>query len=259
MSDQNAGTPLEGGNVNPLHEDFINSAPEELRDAAAELAPVWDQYVQGKFTEAAEFRKQYEPFGDYLQNLTPEDLQDYLDFKELAADPQQLYAWHQSWDEALRKEHPELFDSAGQYDAGASQQAAVPPEVMQELTEMREWRAQQEASAQEAQVNSFIQSELDTIRQSNPNLSDQDVDDICALAARYVPAEGEPPQDLIQRGFKDFQNLVGRTEREFFDKKSHQPSQAQRGGRPNTAVTPVTSFEGASEAARRLIIESMKS
>jgi hypothetical protein len=257
MSDQNGYEPPEGG-LNPIHEEFVNSAPEELRDAAAELAPVWDQYVQGKFNEAAEFRKQYEPYADSLQNLTPEDLQDYQAFKELSQDPQQLYQWHQNWDQQLRSEHPELFDSQGNYDGGVSQQAAVPPQLMNEVAELREWKAQQEMAAQQQQVDSFIQGELNTIRTDNPNLSDQDMDDICALAARYVPAEGEPPQDLIQRGFRDFQNLIGRTERSFFDKKTSQPSPAQHGGRPSTAQSPITSFETAGEAARRLVIESMK-
>jgi hypothetical protein len=252
MSEQN-------GN-NPLHEDFINSAPEELRDAAAELAPVWDQYVQGKFTEAAEFRKQYEPYqGLPLDQVTPEDIQDYLAFKDIQQDPQQLKAWHEQWDANLRSEHPELFDDGGEYGVGDPRLEAELRATQQQLRELSDWRSTQEQQANSQAAAAYVNEQIDSIKQDWPSLSDDDIDSICVLATKYVPNDGsKPPEDFIKQGFQDFQRIVGQTERNLFSQKEHQPTPAQHGGRPNTAPRPITDFDSANEAARRAILESIK-
>lgn len=246
---------------NPLHEDFINSAPEELRDAAAELAPVWDQYVQGKFTEAAEFRKQYEPYAELpLDQLTPEDVQEVLAFQQIQADPHALKAWHEQWDAQIRASHPELFDDGGEYEGEAD------PRILQELNqtkqqlqELVDWRSglQQEQNAQQA--TEYVNQQIAGIKEEYPTLSDDDVDSICTLSMKYIPQDGsQPPEDFIKQGFKDFQRIVGQTERNLFAVKETQPTPAQHGGRPNTGISPITTFDGANEAARRAVLESLK-
>lgn len=252
MSDQNP---------NPLHEDFINSAPEELREAAAELAPVWDTYVQGKFTEAADFRKQFEPYKDLpLDQLTPEDVQDYLTFKEIQADPDRLKAWHEQWDAQIRAEHPELFADDGTYYGETDPQLqAELRQTQQQLQEVLSWRQEQEQQRSADAAASYVNEQINTIKQDWPDLSDDDVDSICVLSSKYIPQDGtQPPDDFIQQGFKDFQRIVGQTERNLFTNKETQPKPAQHGGRPNTAPTPITTFEGANDAARRAILESIK-
>lgn len=257
MSDQN-----DNGNGNPLHEDFINSAPEELREAAAELAPVWDQYVQGKFTEAAEFRKQYEPFAELpMDQVTPEDIQDYLAFKEIQSDPAALKAWHEQWGNTLRADHPELFDDDGELLEGVTDPrlAAELAQTKQQLQELTEWRAGLSEQENAQKAAEYVNNQISEIKQEYPTLSDDDVDSICVLATKYLPKDGtQPPEDFIKQGFKDFQRIVGQTERELFKTKENQPTPAMHGGRSATSPTPITSFEGANEAARRAVIESMK-
>lgn len=252
----------DNNNINPLHEDFINSAPEALRDAAAELAPVWDQYVQGKFQEAADFRKQYEPFAELpMDQVTPEDIQDYLSFKEIQADPQALKAWHEQWDQTLRAEHPELFDEFGEFEPNGGADPALLAKLNQteqQLQEVLQWRQgmEQQQSAQAAA--DMVNAEIGKIKESYPTLSDDDIDSICVLAGKYVQPGVKPDDDFIQQGFKDFQRIVGQTERNLFSTKEQQPTPAQHGGRPNTAPRPITDFASANEAARRAILESIK-
>lgn len=250
MSEQN-----ENGNVNPLHEDFINSAPENLREAAAELAPVWDSYVQGKFTEAAEYRKQWEPYEELpLDKVTAEDIEDYLAFKELSSDPIKLKAWHEQWDSALHQQHPELFEE-GVYEGEYTNDPALIQRL--EALETR-FQSEDQTKAQENAV-AYVNGQLEEIKKDYPSLTPEDEDAICALANKYVKPGEAPPEDFIKQGFKDFQNIVGRTERDLFKTKESQPSPAQHGGRPSTSPTPITDFAAANEAARRAVIESMRS
>lgn len=263
MSDQQQqnGSAPEEETTNPLHEDFISSAPEELREAATELAPVWDAYVQNKFTEAAEFRKQYEPFGDSLQKVTPEDVQDYLAFKEIQNDPTALKAWHEQWGLTLRNDHPELFDENDDFLGGETdpRSAAELAALRQELQEIKDWRSEQAQTEAANEATAFVNTQITGIKTEYPDLTDDDVDSICVLSTKYIPKDGsKPPEDFIKQGFKDFQRIVGQTERELFKAKENQPVPAMHGGRSSTTPSPITSFEGANEAARRAIIESMK-
>lgn len=242
--------------TNPIHEDFIKSAPEELRDAASQLAPVWDSYVQSKFQEAAEFRKQFE-------GLTQEDAQDYLAFKEIQQDPQKLVEWYNQWGTVLQQQHPDLFQQSDttEDDFGLYEDITQNPQFQQlqrEIQAQNEWIQSQQQEASLRQADEYVSGELGKIKQDHPYLTDQDLDDICALANRYVPDDPsqETPDDLIQRGFKDFQALIGRTERSLFEKKDNQPKPAQHGGGIANSAEPITDFAAAAEAARRLVIQS---
>lgn len=249
-------------NVNPLHEDFINSAPEELRDAAAELAPVWDQYVQGKFTEAAEFRKQYEPYAELpLDKLSPEGVQEVLAFQQIQSDPVALKAWHDQWEATLRSEHPEFFDD-GEFSGEFQQDPRILAELnqtKQQLQELTDWRSGLEQTQNAQQAADYVNGQIESLKTEYPSLTDDNIDAICTLATKYVPNDGSrPAEDFIKQGFKDFQTIVGQTERDLFKVKDAQPTPAMHGGRSSTAPSPITTFDGANEAAKRAIIESMR-
>lgn len=243
--------------TNPLHEDFINSAPEELRDAAAELAPVWDSYVQSKFQEAADYRKQWEPYKEVpLDQVGPEGVQDYIALQEIWNDPQQRYAWLSQQEATLRNEHPEFYDEDG--NLLEHQGYNNDPVLMQRLEALEgRFQTEDQKEAQKAAVE-YVTGQLNEIKQDYPSLTPEDEDAICALANKYVRPGEVPPDDFIKQGFKDFQQIVGRTERDLFTKKEGQPTPAQHGGRPATSPTPITDFAAANEAARRAIVESMK-
>lgn len=242
--------------TNPIHEDFIQSAPEELRDAASQLAPVWDTYVQKKFQENADFRKSFDGF-------TQEELSDYQAFKELQNDPAKLKEWHDSWGAVLQQQHPELFQEQQQEFDEYSDFSQPDPRLTaleQQLQQQNQWIEQQQQHQVMQEAETFVTGELDKIKSEYPDLTQEDMDAICTLASRYVPdnPNEQPPDDLVQKGFKDFQSLVGRTERSLFEKKSNQPTPAQHGGGVSSNVEPVTDFGAAAEAARRLIIQSQK-
>lgn len=260
MSDQsnNQETPEQEETVeaNPMHEDFIQSAPEDLRDAASQLAPVWDSYVQKKFQENADFRKSFEGF-------TAEELTDYQAFKEIQNDPQKLKEWHDSWGAVLQQQHPDLFQEtqADFYEPNDNEfRDPRYTQLEQQLQQQNQWIQEQQQQQILAESEKFVTGELDKIKTEYPDLTQEDMDAICTLSAKYVPdnPNEQPPEDLIQRGFKDFQSLVGRTERSLFEKKSNQPTPAQHGGGVTSNAEPVTDFGAAAEAARRLIVQSQK-
>jgi hypothetical protein len=105
MADQGAsvgnagtGTGPENGNGsqgNGLHESFISSAPEHLRDAARQLVPYWDPYVQRQFTDHANYRKNWEPYEQLgVNELDPGELEELLNFREIIQDEDQFREWY---------------------------------------------------------------------------------------------------------------------------------------------------------------------
>lgn len=254
-AENNQESPEQEAQPNPIHEDFIQSAPEELREAASALAPVWDSYVQKKFEENATFRKQFDGF-------TQEELNDYQAFREIQSDPQKLKEWHDSWGSVLQQNHPELFQQQQQQELDEFEYQPDPrlSALEQQLQQQNQWIEQQQQAQTLREAEEFVNVEVGKIKADYPDLTDEDVDAICTLASKYLPDNPteQPPDDLLQRGFKDFQSLVGRTERSLFEKKTQQPSPAQHGGAADTSSPPVTDFGAAAEAARRLIIQSQK-
>src|SRR6266496_462591 len=232
---------------NPIHEEFISALPEELQEDAGKYVEHWDKYVQDKFGENAEEIKGWEPYSNIqvdentainIRDIPPEELAELLAWREIANDPEELAKY------------------SGEQEVPEDPQVA---QLLQQVTELSAWKQQQEQQsaqmAQEAQVaqaQTWVDSELGKIKEQYPKLSDQDIDDICALASRYEPAD-----DVIQKGFKDFQEIVARTEREFFQKKAGQPRPAESGGAPNTAAEPIRTYDDASEAARMRLRESL--
>src|SRR4051794_32708583 len=127
-----AGTGTENGSQgNGLHESFISSAPEHLRDAARELVPYWDPYVQRQFTDHANFRKSWEPYEQLgVNELDPGELEELLNFREIIQDEDQFRDWYNNVGELLgaNQEDGDVGDESGDYD--------IPPELVQAISSM---------------------------------------------------------------------------------------------------------------------------
>jgi hypothetical protein len=172
-----------------------------------------------------------------------------------------LKAWHDQWEATLKSEHPDLFPQEDEFG-----QPLEDPRLLQELNQTRQqlqevldWRQglEQQESAREAA--DYVNGQITELKNEYPTLTDENIDAICTLATKYVPQDGsKPADDFIKQGFKDFQGIVGQTERELFKVKEQQPNPAMHGGRSATAPSPITTFDGANEAAKRAIIEAMR-
>jgi hypothetical protein len=257
MADQgapagNAGVgtgPDNGSQGNGLHESFISSAPEHLQDAARQLVPHWDSYVQRQFTDHANFRKSWEPYEQLgLNEIEPDELQDLLNFREIIQDEDQFRQWYEDVGQLLGSDPNESVNEA-------ADEYGFPPELLNaigqmqqqlnELTQDRQVQAEQQALNQTA---SEVRQELDQLKSQNPNLQwDEELEDtVCTLALKY-----DTP-DALQRGFQDYQKLVGRAENGVFNQRTDPALRVApvSGGNNNTSVEPVTTFEQAARAAR---------
>jgi NADPH-dependent glutamate synthase beta subunit-like oxidoreductase len=68
---------------------------------------------------------------------------------------------------------------------------------------------------------------------------------VCQLALAY---EGE---DAVERGFADYQRIIGAAEKGVLKSKLEQPGVPENGGRPATQGEPITDFAEAKKAALR--------
>src|SRR5688500_6626546 len=208
MADQAAppagtGEP-QGQPGNELHEQFISNAPEHLREYARELAPIWDQSVQRKFQESADYRKQWEPYEQLgINDIEPDELGELLAFREIVQDEDSFRQWYQDIGQLIGAEEVDDDD----------EDSDVPPEMRQFMNEFHQWREEQAArEEQQAQMQAFqetameVRQQLDEIKSKNPNLTEEDEEFICTLALKY---DGE---DAIQKGFADFQKLMSKAE-----------------------------------------------
>jgi DNA repair ATPase RecN len=230
-----------------LHEQFVSNAPEHLRDAARELVPHWDQYVQRQFTDNADYRKQWEPFEQLgINQLDPGELQELLEFRDIVSDEDKFREWHRDVGELLGGDE----NGAGEdeFDDPAlsqmKQQMDQMQQFMQQMAQDREMQQQQQAFQQTAMQ---VRQELDGLKKDNPDLTEEDEDYICTLALKY------DSEDAIKRGFQDFQKLMGRAEQGVFKSKETDPSLRVApvgGGNNDTSTEPVTTFEQAARAAR---------
>jgi hypothetical protein len=243
--------PDQGSQGNGLHESFISSAPEHLQDAARQLVPYWDPYVQRQFTDHADYRKNWEPYEQLgVNEIEPSELQELLDFREIIQDEDQFREWYNNVGELLG-DPQDTQDTADEY--------GLPPELLQsiqgmqqELAEMRQEREQQAQMQMLNQTAAEVRQELDQLKQQNPNLSEEDEDYICTLALKY-----DTP-DALQKGFQDFQKLMGRAEKGVFQNHTDPALRVApvSGGNNNTSVEPITTFDQAARAARERMRQS---
>src|SRR4051794_10553003 len=161
--------PDQGSQGNGLHESFISSAPEHLQDAARQLVPYWDPYVQRQFGDHANYRKNWEPYEQLgVNEIEPSELQELLDFREIIQDEDQFREWYQNVGELLGDPEQETQEAADEY--------GLPPELLQsiqgmqqELAQMREERQQQAQMQVLHQTAAEVRQELDGLKKQNPN------------------------------------------------------------------------------------------
>lgn len=243
----------ENGQGNGLHEQFVSSAPEHLRDAARELVPHWDQYVQRQFTDAADYRKGWEPYEQLgINELEPQELQELLEFRDVLSNEDSFRQWYNDIGDILSEGQEQDPDDeyADPQIKALQQQVQEMSQVLQGFTQQQQLQQQQQEFQQTAMQ---VRQELDELKKNNPNLSEEDEDYICTLALKYDSS------DAIQRGFQDFQKLMGRAENGVFNQKTDPALRVApvSGGNNDNSVEAVTTFEQAARAARERLRQNV--
>lgn len=250
---------------NELHKQFIEALPEDLRENAPQYVEHWDKYVQEQFGDRAEQIKAYEPYSQInvgteaepqivdIKSVPPEELAELLAFRDMASNEQKFDAW---LDEIIEKREevrgvPPVSDEYADPEIEA---------LRREVADLRTWRESETAAQatrrqeeEAAQAAQWVDGQIEAIKKDHPSLTDEQIDAICALAAKYPPSD-----DIVQKGFEDFKKLVGGVESDFFDRKVNQPTPAVHGGSANTAAEKVTSYEDAGEAAKARVRQALR-
>jgi hypothetical protein len=213
---------------NGLYPDLSN-VPEGVRQAVLPLLKEYEGNATRKFQEAAEYRKQWEPFEQLgINQIDPEEMADLLAFRELACDPQQ-------YDQQPSEE--------GGMDMGALEDM-IGRALDQRLGPIEQTFQQQQEAQNLAQAESYITSQLDGLQEQHGEF---DRDAVCQLALAYDGPEA------VEKGFADYQRLIGQAEKGVLSGKLQQPPPPEQGGRPGTQAKSITDFGEASQAAREML------
>lgn len=239
-----------GGDSAGLYD--LSTAPEELRPyLESELKKV-EANVTRRFQEHADFRKKFEPLSELgVADIPAEELQELIQFRQLASDPEQFSQWWESVGEHLgffEQESPQEADAdagGNEPDMAASIAAQVMEQLEGRLAPLEDSFRSQEQEQRLQQATDEIASELEALKTQHGDFDD---DAVCQLALAY---EG---RDAIRKGFEDYQRIVGATERGMVEDKLRQPDPAESGGKPSADIEPVTSFGD----ARKLAMERLR-
>jgi hypothetical protein len=232
---------------NGLYPDLSN-VPEGVRQAVLPLLKEYEGNATRKFQEAAEYRKQWEPFEQLgINQIDPEEMADLLAFRELASDPDQFAEWYQQVGEQLELGGGPQYDQQpseeGGMDMGALEDM-IGRALDQRLGPIEQTFQQQQEAQNLAQAESYITSQLDGLQEQHGEF---DRDAVCQLALAYDGPEA------VEKGFADYQRLIGQAEKGVLSGKLQQPPPPEQGGRPGTQAKSITDFGEASQAAREML------
>lgn len=232
--------------VDGLYPD-LSSLPEDLREAVMPHLKAMEGNITRKLQEAADYRKTWEPYKEMgIPDLDPEELQELLQFRELAQDPDQFRAWHQEIGKQLTpQEEAQQAAENGQLTAD-SVKTMLEQALEQRLGPIQKSYEEQEQQRLYQEAESQVNSKLDALQEQHGEF---DRDAVCQLALAY---DGEGP-DAVAKGFADYQRLIGSAEKGVFQSKLDQPATPETGGRPATQVQKITSFGEASTAAKEVL------
>lgn len=232
----------------------LDSVPQELREHLQPHLKAIEGNVTRKFQEYSEKLKPWEPYEELgLRDIPPEQVQQLLDFAELAQDQEKFAEWWKGVGEQLGLTES-LTKPDDEFDFDDDELEGLTPEKVQELVEkqvaervtplIQQQEAQREAQA-EAEAMQEIQGKLSTLAEGYDG--ELDTDAVLQLAYAYLD---DDPENAIERGFEDFKRLVGAGEARLLAEKTKQPQTPEPGGAADTSAPRITTFEDAKAAAK---------
>lgn len=246
------GAPAESQN-NGLYADVLDGIPNEYHESLTERLKGMDAKATQRFQQLSERSKPFEEAGVF--DADPEELSSWLNLsgalEDAANGDEKAKEAVQEWVSGLSEqlgfgqedpssaEDGDLLDlTPGKLEELVAQQSAKAIEPLMERLDQQE----QEKALSEARNE--LSEQVQKLREANPGLTDDDVDDIYGLA--YI--HGQDAEDPIAEGFERFKRMVSRGESNLFEQKLGQPAPAEAGGMPNTSA-PVPTSENAKDLA----------
>lgn len=238
------GEPASGeggqGGLGDLYD--LSQAPEELRPYLEQELQKIVGNVGRRFEEAADFRKQWEPFDkvEGLRDVPVEELQELVEFREVFSDEEKFEDWWTQVGEKLG-----FFEGAEGEEEGEESPEGETPAWAQTLMErldalegtvkpISESVSQQEARARQDAAQAAIDTTLDALEGEHGEF------DRNAVATLAIPFSDDPIEEAIKKGFAQYQQIAGKAQGELADSKNGQPNPAKPGGQPDTSPQQFT-------------------
>lgn len=232
----------------------VLEAAGDNREAVAEALKSVEPKITKRFTEAAEFRKQWEPFGPLnLAEIGPEGVAQALGLAQLFADPAKADslitdrdAFEQTW-EAVGASLGYFDDEPGGQSAEAAGEGEPPAwakPLFDDLATRQERDQQQAQERIDREAEEKVQAQLDEIR-DKPGFDEPRVLQLAQVHA----LQGE--DNAILKGWEDLQAILGGAERGLVERKENQPPPAQQPAQPDLTPEKAKNYRDAREIAAR--------
>jgi hypothetical protein len=237
----------------------LGSVPEELRPFVSDVAKQIQGNVTRRFQEHADFRKTWEPFSQVegLTDLPPDELQELVQFRDIASDPAQFDDWLVGIAEAMAEADPDrfqavfgrlgestgLFGDDGEEDGDEGGDGFDPESLREMFSEMLDERLgpiEQHVnhSSQESRVNAAreqIANELEQIADDHKKQFDEELDDDARTHIKRLALSFDGADNALQEAYREHLRITGQAQGELIDEKLGQPRPGVNGGRADTA------------------------
>lgn len=261
-----AGTQSQGSPADGLYD--LSTVPEHLHEHVLPIAKEIEGNVTRRFQEAAEYRKQWEPYEELgLDEFEPTALEQLLAIGHLAQDEDQFNEWLLQTAEArqlLEPEAAEYGEGEGDDELGYDDdyaggnggltadhvQAMIGDALEQALGPIAGRFEAQDQEQRMQETSKQIDSTLDAIEKEYG--SEINRDRILQLSLAYT----DQGLDAVRRGFEDWKADRTEVERGMFDSRAGVPGTPETGGRAASEVQSPQTFEEAAEAAQEILRRS---
>jgi hypothetical protein len=218
-----------------------------MRDEIAPVFKDWDANVTQRFQDAADFRRQWEPYQQAgISQVDPALAEWLVQFSGILDQPAAMQAWFEGYaqqhgltpQQQQEEQQVQIDPYADPTDLQQQLSSVVEKQLQQllepvtgQLGQLAEWREAQEAQAAQQQAQSFIDSEFARLEKDHGQPIPRDQVEL--HIGKYIEMD---PEHAIERAWRDHQAMVGQIEKDLLASKLGQPPAAEGGGVP--AVAP---------------------
>jgi hypothetical protein len=242
--------------------EFLNRVPEEVRGQVEPVFADWNRSVNGRFEEAANYRKQWEPYEQAgLNQYDPQALAQHLQMLQDAEATRQWYEanYPQQTQQQPQEQQPE-FQAFDQYDPSAQFKQLLTPleQRLEQLTQ--QWEQQQQRQHEQA-IESALEAEVARLEAEHGKSLPEGVkmaDVIERYGNRYA-VPGADPVQVAQKAWSDYQTWANALAAAALQQKvDNQPAPAVSGGEADLAPAAPKGLKEAERIAREQIKETIR-
>lgn len=227
------------------YSEYLDRLPEEIRGDVEPIFKDWDSNVTKKFQEAAEFRKQWEPFQDLgLTDVPREELESLIALRELAAEsPEDFDRWLvETASERGLLEQMEQDSMEDPYQTEDPLSEQLNP-LQQQLQELKEWKESQEYESRVSEAMKLVEQQVEEAAQKHPDVPQE-------LAEQFLASFAESdPENAVGLAFEAAEKWMAQIQQGMVQDKLAQPEAAEQGSKADGSPEEIRDFRAASQAA----------